>query len=169
MTYESLLSGLTEISDWFVLLVTRCLDFISQYPLAMLAVIVVVVFPFVPFIFSFIQDFADSSEGMANSVIDSYKLFKLHKKKKEEKKHREAFLKEKQNKQVRAYQIAQEFFENNPHIMSISVMGHKFFQKDFEKKHWGGKRYYSPITKGNPSTSSTRYNSAKIEVEKDDD
>lgn len=140
MTYDKLFADLTAVSDYFIKVFTNLYVFINSQPLLVLAVFVTISLPAIFIIISFFSDLSDSSDEVTAEGFAIYKTIRLRQNKKKMEEQRKAFQREKINKQVRAHQLAQTFFENNPGRMSVSIMGHRFYQDGFENKHWGNSK-----------------------------
>lgn len=140
MTYESLLSDLQTVFEYFMEMLQKFITSVSQYPFIMLGIFLLISFPVLLLIFDFIISLISSGEDITTEGFRIFKAFKLRENKKKMKAQREAFDREKINKQKRAYEIAQTFFENNPNRMSISIMGFKFYQDGFENKNWSNSK-----------------------------
>lgn len=177
MTYESLLHDLKQVYMYFLAFLVRFLEKIKEYPLIMLSLFILVVLPVLYFIFSFIASASASTDDVAEQGYQIYRNFKIREQKRKLKEQNEAFKREKINRQRRAYDLAQTFFANNPDRMSISIMGHKFFQDGFEHRNWSEERrkarrnYYSYHSNQQVNSSSTSHqgSSANIDVTVDDD
>lgn len=177
MTYETLLYDLKLIYVYFYDMFSKFLATLKQYPVIVLSLLVLIALPALYFVFSFIASVSDSTDDITAEGFRIYKAFKIRENKKKMKAEREAFKREKINKQQRAYDLAQTFFANNPDRMSISIMGHKFFQDGFENRNWSEERrkarrnYYSYRSNQQVNSSSTSHqgSSANIDVTVDDD
>lgn len=157
--------------NYIVLLIGDFVGKITGYQLVIFALIMVIAVPAFGYLLDFIRDLnADSGEVLSNGVKFHEHVVKT-KAKKAELIEKENFKKIKTQKainaQIRAKALADEFFKNNPNKMSISIMGFKFFQKDFEKKNWssGNRRrsYYRPAPPADPKPP------VNIDVSADDD
>lgn len=176
MTYDKLFSDLTAVSDYFIKVFTNLYVFINSQPLLVLAVFVTISLPAIFIIISFFSDLSDSSDEVTAEGFGIYKSIKNKQNKKKMEEQRKAFQREKINKQVRAYQLAQTFFENNPDRMSVSIMGHKFFQSGFELENWSNRhrnsrnrRYNYTTSHDNSSSTTHQGSSANIDVVVDDE
>lgn len=146
MDFSSLFEDISATLNYIVLFIGDFVSKITGYQLVIFALIMVIAIPAFGYLLDFIRDVnADSGEVLNNGIKFHEHIVKT-KAKKAELLEKENFKKIKMQKsinaQIRAKALADEFFKNNPNKMSISIMGFKFFQKDFEKKTWnnGGRR-----------------------------
>jgi len=177
LTYESLLNDLQTSYTWFYGLFRQFLNLISGYPIIMLGLFFTITLPVFYLLFDFFGNLSDAPGDMTKEGFRIYKLIKHREEKIKKTAEREAFKREKANQHMRAYEIAQTFFANNPEVMSISIMGHKFFQDGFEHKNWSDERRkarrnrfaYHSFEPVNSSSASPQRSRANIDVEVDDD
>lgn len=140
MTYESLLNDLRLVYEHFIGFLGEFIDNLTDKPLIMLSLFILLALPALCLIFTFFASVAYSSDDMVSEGFNVYRNFKIRENKKKIKREQEAFKREKMNKQIRAYEMAQTFFKNNPNRMSVSIMGFKFYQDGFENKNWSNSK-----------------------------
>ena len=144
MTYDSLFSDISAISDYFFTVIGRLIIYINSQPLLVLAVFISVTLPSVLFIIFLVSVLIDSPEDLTFDGIRFYKIFRSKKLKKEQRLLRESFKREKEHNEALRYEqglsIAKTFFSNNPNRMSVRVNGFTYYQDGFENKHWGNSK-----------------------------
>lgn len=93
--------------------------------------------PLVLLVLKSIANFSHSAEDFTykesnRMFIRSDKLYR--------KINRKKISSERERQKTEAQALANEFFENNPNRMTVTVNGFRFMQEGFEKKHWGNSK-----------------------------
>lgn len=151
MTYESLLSDLQTVFEYFMEMLQKFITSVSQYPFIMLGIFLLISFPVLLLIFDFIISLTSSGEDIATEGFRMYFWFKNGNLKKKSKEIRESFHKTK--RYFRQKQL-------NYHLNKIDDVPLKMPVKY---------QHSSFSNKSNPSSSSTQRSSANLDVEYDDD